>query len=147
MAWPFQGRTGAGPDSGPEAAAGSPTYDASIDPGGAGVESMGAERARIQSGIVLFGHKGAAAEVYSHVYDSQPSDAAVQIMGLAADRDLIQAQVDRKLDLPFPGVVMSPQPSFSRAPDTSPVAQPFDHFRHHAHQIESKSASRARFGR
>jgi hypothetical protein len=71
----------------------------------------------------------------------------VAMMGLAAQRDQILRVESRKNELPFPGVALGNLPSFSASPDTTPALRGVAHLTHHAHQIESMRASRARFNR
>ena len=133
--------------SSPETSAGSPAYDARIDPANAGVVAEQASRLQVQRDIHLFGHGSAAAMAFSHYWDAQPSPVAVQMMGLASARDQIEAITSRKDAQPFPGVELGHIPSFSSSPYTGPVVgHPTLGKTHHAHQIESRRASRARFG-
>jgi hypothetical protein len=126
---------------------GGPTYDATIDPANAAEVAYSMSAWQRQAAIHMLHGKTAAADAYSHYTDSQPNETSIALMGLADQYRLVDAVVQRKEDLPFPGVTLGPTPSFSRAPDTSPVIGAFAHFGHHAHQVESKRASRLRFGR
>ena len=130
----------------PETSPGSPTYDARIDPANAEPQAEQALRLQLQTGLHLFDSKSAAAQAFSHYWDSTPSRTAVAMMGLAQQRDLIEWQTSRKAASPYPGVELGHIPSFQRSPDTSPVVGPPGRFGHHDHQIESRRASRARFG-
>ena len=130
----------------PETSPGSPTYDAKIDPANAGVVAEQASRLQAQRDLHLFYDKSAAARAFSHAYDSTPSTVAVQMMGLAADRDRIEWQTSRKAAQPYPGVELGHIPSFQASPSTNPVIGNPQHYRHHAHQIETRRVTRARFG-
>ena len=130
----------------PESSPGGPVYDARIDPTVSAGEIVGSERLQAQRDLHLFYGKSAAAEAFSHAWDSQPSALAAQMQGLAQERDQIERIVSRRDWPPFPGVELGHVPGFHAAPSTNPVLQPFAHFGHHAHQVESKRATRARFG-
>ena len=130
----------------PETSPGSPTYDARIDPANAAEQAVGAERLQYQRDLHLFGSKSAAAEAFSHYWEGSPSPTTVAMMGLARQRDLIEWQTSRKAAQPYPGVELGHIPSFSASPSTNPVIGSPQHLRHHAHQVESRRATRARFG-
>ena len=130
----------------PETSAGSPTYDARIDSANAEQRTEQALRLQLQTGLHLFDSKSAPADAFSHYWDSTPSRTAVAMMGLAQQRDLIEWQTSRKAASPFPGVELGHIPSFQRAPDTTPLVGGPGRFGHHDHQIESRRATRARFG-
>lgn len=133
-------------DSMPETSAGGPTYDARIDPAINAQEIVGNERLARARDLHLFYEKTAPAQDFSHFVESQPSPLAAQMMGLAASRDAIERIVSRKDLPPFPGVELGHVPSVAPSPSTNPViGSPF-HLTHHAHQVESKRATRARFG-
>ena len=130
----------------PETSPGSPTYDARIDPANAGEQAVIAERLQYQSAFHLVGNKSAAAIAFSHYWEGTPSQTTVAMMGLARQRDLIEWQTSRKAAQPYPGVELGHIPSFQASPSTNPVIGNPQHLRHHAHQIESRRATRARFG-
>lgn len=130
----------------PESSPGGPVYDARIDPVVTAGEIVGSERLQAARDLHLFYGKGAAAQAFSHAWEATPSPLAAQMAGLAAQRDQIERIVSRRDWPPFPGVELGHVPGFHAAPSTNPVLQPFAHFGHHAHQVESKRATRARFG-
>lgn len=130
----------------PESSHGGPVYDARIDPAITTADIVSSQRLAVQRNIHLYGEKSAPAEAFSHFTESQPAPMAIYLMGLANQRDQIEKIVQRKDAQPFPGVALGHVPAFAEAPNTNPVMQPFDHFRHNAHQIETKKASRRRFG-
>ena len=130
----------------PETSPGSPTYDARIDPANAGQLAVIADRLQVQTDLHLFSSKTAAAEAFSHYWEGQPSVVAVQMMGLSRQRDLIEWQTSRKAAQPYPGVELGHIPSFSASPSTNPIIAPPIAKTHHAHQIETRRATRARFG-
>jgi hypothetical protein len=123
---------------------GGPVYDARIDNTHADRLAL-AHELHLQGGV-------APAQAFSHYRSGIPNETAVALMGLAQQRDLIQAQVDRVWDRPYPGVKMSPSPSVHRAPSTNPVLRAdgpgagAQHLTHHAHFVESKKATRVRLG-
>lgn len=131
----------------PETSHGGPVYDAAIDPAYAGEESITALRLQAQRDLHLFYDKSAAAQSFSHYSESYPSPITIEMMGLARQRDVIETQVSRKYDLPFPGVELGHLPSVSSSWNVDPVLGGHQHLTHHAHQVESKRATRARFGR
>jgi hypothetical protein len=127
---------------------GGPVYDARIDPSLAGTEALAAERLAVQTGVHLFGDKSAAARVFSHYWEEYPSRQAVEMMGLARERDRIETQVQRKAAYPFPGVTLGHVPAFAASPRENPISPgSVAHLTHHAHKVESKKATRRRFGR
>lgn len=132
---------------GTEAVAGSPTYDARIDPTISAGDIIGSERLTRARDLYLFYDKTAPASDFSHYWESQPSPLAAQMVGLASSRDAIDRIVSRKDLPPYPGVELGHVPSIQRSPDTAPMlgGSP-QHLTHHAHQLESYRASRRRFG-
>lgn len=131
----------------PTSSAGGPTYDATYHPADAAEMAVAGTRLQTQRDLHLFDSKSAAARAFSHYYESSPSPTTVALMGLSRQRDLIALQTSRKLHLPFPGVALGHVPSFQASPSTNPVLGGHQHLTHHAHELESKRASRARFGR
>ena len=131
----------------PSSSAGSPAYDATIHPAIADTLAVESVRLQQQRNLHLFGSKSAAALAFSHYAEGQPSPTAAAMMGLAAQLDLIVGQADRQWELPFPGVKLGHVPSFAAAPSTNPITPPVGPKSHHAHRIESRRATRARFGR
>lgn len=118
---------------------GGPQYDARIDNTHADRLAY-AHELHLQGGV-------APAQAFSHYRSGIPNDVAVELMGLAQQRDLIQAMVDRVWDRPYPGVKLSQTPGFHRAPDTNPVPSlGVSHLTHHAHHVESRKATRRRLG-
>lgn len=132
--------------SSPETSAGGPAYDATIDPANADALAVGNLRLATQRNLHFFYDKSAAASAFSHYNEGQPSPTAVVMMGLAAQRDQVLSVADRQWELPFPGVKLGHVPSFSPAPSTNPITPPIGPKTHHAHRIESRRATRARFG-
>lgn len=126
---------------------GTPTYDATYHP--ADAASLSVENGRVQQArnIHLFGSKSAAAEAFSHAYQSIPSPTVVAMMGLSAQRDLIERTVQRVDDMPFPGVELGSGPSFSRAHSTNPITPAPGQIGHHSHLVEPERTTRRRFGR
>lgn len=132
----------------PETVAGSPTYDARIDPVITSGEIVGSERLQAQRDLHLFYGKSAPAEAFSHAWEATPSPLAAQMAGLANQRDQIERIVQRKDVQPFPGVELGHVPAFAEAPATTPVIQPFEHFAVHAHLGPSRNTQiHARQGR
>lgn len=136
----------------PESSHGGPVYDARIDPVISVGEIVGSERLQAQRNLHLFDSKSAPAEAFTHAYESQPSQMATAMMGLAAQRDQIERIVNRKDWPPFPGVELGHVPGFHPAPHTNPITPPFGHMTHHAHLgstrniVESGRTGRRRFG-
>lgn len=127
---------------------GTPTYDATYHPADAASLSQNNERVQQARNVHLFGSKTAAAQVYSNTYESTPSPTVIHMMGLSAQRDLIEKTVGRVADQPFPGVELGSGPSFSRAHNTNPITPAPGPVGHHAHrQVESRAQTRRRFGR
>lgn len=126
---------------------GGPVFDARIDPTVDAAQSA-FDYAHMDKAIEghLFGSKGWAAETYSHVFEGIPNQTAVSLMGLARERDFIVQAQTRQWEYPFPGAELGALPSVSRAPDTSPILGGVSHLTHHAHHVESKRRTRARFG-
>ncbi len=134
--------------AGPESSKGGPVYDATIHPAYAGEIGVGNERLQQQRDLHLFYGKSAAAESFSHFREGTPSPVTVRMMGLSAQRDTILAAQDRTWELPFPGVPLGAVPAFAASPYTGPVVgHPTLGKTHHAHQVESKRATRLRFRR
>lgn len=148
----FSGKPRASDASSPEGSHGGPVYDARIDPTITAMDTVGSERLAAQRNLHLFDSKSAPAEAYSHTWDAYPNPLAVQIMGLADQRDQIERIVSRKDLPPFPGVELGHVPAFAPAPSTNPILQPFGHLTHHAHlgssrnTIESGRTGRRKFG-
>lgn len=130
-----------------ENSAGGPVYDATYHPADAAELAAAGTRLQVQRDLHLFDTKSAAADAFSHYREGTPSPTTVQMMGLANERDLIEWQTSRKAAQPFPGVELGHIPSFGASPYTGPVIGNVAHFTHHAHQLETRRASRARFGR
>ncbi len=126
---------------------GGPVYDATIHPATANIEGSRADRLAFDSGLHFFYGKSAAADVYSHYREQTPNQTAIALMGLSQQFNAISRQVERKNDLPFPGVPLGHTPGFHRSPDTSPVVAPVNHFAQNAHKVESLRKTRRRFGR
>lgn len=126
---------------------GTAAYDATIHPANAAVQSILAGRVEAARNVHLFGDRSAAASVFSHVYEASPNPTAIHFMGLAQHRDLIERQVQRVNDQPFPGVALGHTPGFHAAPNTNPLAGPIGPVGHHSHRVESKRRTRYRFGR
>lgn len=127
--------------------AGGPAYDATYHPADAAELAVAGTRLQVQRDLHLFDSKSAAATAFSHYQESTPSPTVTALMGLAAQRDLIEFQTSRKAAQPYPGVKLGHIPSFSASPYTGPVIGNPGHFGHHAHQVETKRTSRRRFGR
>ena len=148
----FSGYRKASDAASPETSPGGPTYPGTFEATISAPDTIGSERLQQQRDLHLFDSKSAAARAYSHAYDSQPSAIAVQMMGLANQRDQIERIVSRKDWPPFPGVELGHVPAFSRSPSTNPVTQPFGHLTHGAHllgardTVEAGRQGRKRFG-
>lgn len=130
----------------PETVAGSPTYDARIDPAITAAEIDSSLRLATQRDLHLFGDKTAPALEFSHYVGTQPAPLTGRMMLLAAQRDQIERVTSRKDYQPYPGVELGHVPAFANSPNTDPVIGSPHHLTHHAHEVESKRASRRRFG-
>lgn len=117
----------------PETASGSPAYDARINPANAGAAAAFLDRLQTQTDIHLFGDKSAAARVFSHAYDSQPSPTALAMMGLGQQAQMIRDSMDRRLEPPFAGAYLGPVPALAASPSEPIFHGGFDHLTHHAH--------------
>ena len=143
------GNTKAKDVASPESSAGGPVYDAKIDP--AIADALGVENTRLQlqRNYHLFYDKTAAAQAFSHYWESTPSPTALALTGLGEQAAQLNQHFERTWEQPFPGVPLGHVPSFQRAPDTVPTLITDSHMQaktHGAHRIESRRASRARFG-
>lgn len=144
MGW-FSGLTKSQRPAGtPEASPGGPVADPSYHPADAEEIATQAVRLQVQTGFHLFGDGSAAARAYSNTYQSTPSRTALSMMGLADQARAIDAAVQRTNDLPFPGVPLGAPPSFSAAPDTSPITPDFDALHYSAHRRVAAAATRRR---
>lgn len=126
---------------------GTAAYDATIHPANAEYQSVISGRVRHGRDAHHRGDKTTPAEIYSHVYQGSPSPTVVGLMGLAQQRDMIEAQVQRTNDLPFPGVPLGHTPGVHNSPNTAPNAGPIGPVGHHSHNVESNARTRRRFGR
>ena len=134
--------------SGPAASPGGPVYDAVIDPANAAEVAVVGDVVQHQTNLHLYADKSAAAEAFSHAYQSQPNPTTLALMGLAHERDVLEAStLTRRAEYPFPGAHLGPVPAFARAPDTTPIMHDVSHLTFHAHQVESKRQTRRRFSR
>lgn len=132
----------------PETVAGSPTYDARIDPALSGPDIIGSERLAAQRDLHLFGDKSAPAQEFSHYQQQQPAPLLGQLAGLAGARDQIEQVVSRKQLPPFPGVELGHVPGFHAAPRTDPVLRDFQHFAQTAHlSLGPDDQTNSRMGR
>jgi len=134
--------------SSPETSPGGPAYDAKIDP--ALAESVAVENTRLQlqKNYHLFYDKTAAAQAFSHYYEATPSPTALAMQGLGEQNAALNAHFDRTWEQPFPGVPLGHVPSFAASPSTNPILgdMKLDARSHGSHRIESRRATRARFG-
>lgn len=130
----------------PESSPGGPVYDARIDPAISAGAIVASERLAAQRDLHLWGDKSAPAQAFSHYFESQPAPLLGNLARLSFQRDQIERVVSRKDLPPFPGVELGHVPAFAAAPSTNPITQPVQHLTHHAHQVESKRATRLRFG-
>jgi hypothetical protein len=126
--------------------AGGPAYDATIDPLTFAPHSPQVARLARQRDLYHYGNSVVAAQEGSY-YNGGGNGQALAMMGLAANRDLLEAVTSRTLSGPFPGVELGPTPSFAGSPDTTPPLGGVQHLRFNAHNVESARATRARFGR
>lgn len=130
----------------PESSPGGPVYDAKIDPAIAETTAVENTRLQLQRNYHLFYGKTAAAQAFSHYYEGQPSQTAVAMQGLGEQAALLDAHFDRQWAMPFPGQPLGHVPSFAPSPSTNPVTPPIVGKTHHAHRVENRRSTRARFG-
>jgi hypothetical protein len=129
----------------PETSHGGPVYDARIDPAIGGELVAANARLQMQRDLHLLDDKSAPAVAFSHYWETTPAPVVGRLALQAAQRDQVESIVSRKALAPFPGVELGHVPGFHASPSTSPIIQPYSHFGHHSHQVESKRQTRRRF--
>jgi len=131
----------------PESSPGGPVYDARLHPLIVAPAPGPAQRLELQSDLHHFGSSVDPATAYSHYQQPIPNPTAVALMGLASERDLLEANtMSRRMVPPFVGAELGPPVSFHGSPSTAPITGPASHLTDSAHKVESKRATRLRFG-